>query len=150
MERIIHISTSSMPNRPITVGENSTSNGHMHVGPNLEDYNWYEYTFLTYLLKREDYRQPYWKEKFISGLPSLFSQRIFNKLSEIIGRSPIPFEQITFDQLLSFIKKEGISLCNELKLQARYSTDNAAKQKELGSFCKEFYLPKLDAPSVKK
>ena len=84
--------------------------------PTLEDYNWYKDTFLTYLLKREDCRQPYWKEKFISGLPSLFSQRIFNKLSELIGKSPIPFEQITFGQLLSFIKKEGISLCNELKL----------------------------------
>ena len=80
----------------------------------------------------------------------LVSQRIFNKLSELIGKSPIPFEQITFGQLLSFIKKEGISLCNELKLQARYSTNNAAKRKELGSFCEAFCLPKLQAPSVNK
>ena len=58
---------------------------------------------------------------------------MFNKLSEL-GKSPIPFEQITFGQLLSFIKNEGISLCNKLKLQARYSTDKAAKRKELGSF----------------
>ena len=84
-------------------------------------------TFLIYLLKREDCRQPYWKEKFVSRLPSLFSQKIFNKLSELIGKSPIPFEQIPFGQLFSFIKKEGISLCNELKLQARYSTDKATK-----------------------
>jgi len=118
--------------------------------PTLEYYNWYKVTSLTYLLKREDFRQPYWKEKFILGLPSLFSQRIFNELSELIGKSPIPFEQITFGQLLSFIKKEGILLCNELKLQARYSTDNAAKRKELGSFCEAFCLPKLEVPSVKK
>jgi len=52
--------------------------------------------------------------------------------------------------LLSFIKKEGISLCNELKLQARYSTDNAAKRKELGSFFEAFCLPKLEVPSVEK
>ena len=101
-------------------------------------------------IKKEDCRQPYWKEKFISGLPSLFSQWIFNKQSELIGKSLIPFEQITFGQLLSFIKKEGILLCNELKLQGRYSTDNAAKRKELGSFCEAFCLPKLEAPSVKK
>ena len=44
----------------------------------LENYNWYKDTFLTYLLKREDCRQPYGKEKFISGLPSLFSQRIYS------------------------------------------------------------------------
>jgi len=80
----------------------------------------------------------------------LFSQRVFNKLSELIGKSPIPFEQITFGELLSFIKKEGISLCNELKLQARYSTDNTAKRKELGSFCEAFCLSKLEVPSLKK
>ena len=83
-------------------------------------------------------------------MPSLFSQRIFNKLSEVIGKGPIPFEQITFGQLLSFIKKEEISLCNEWKLQARYSTDKATKRKELGSFCEAFCLPKLEAPSVKQ
>ena len=43
-----------------------------------------------------------------------------------------------------------MSLCSELKLQARYSTDKATKQKELGSFCKAFWLSKLEAPSVKK
>ena len=32
----------------------------------------------------------------------------------------------------------------------RYSTDNAAKRKELGSFCEAFCIPKLEAPSVKK
>ena len=37
-----------------------------------------------------------------------------------------------------------------MKLQARYSTDNAAKWKELGSFCEAFCLPKWEAPSVKK
>ena len=42
--------------------------------PTLEDYNWYKDTFLTYLLKRQDCRQLYWKEKFVSGLPSLFFQ----------------------------------------------------------------------------
>jgi len=52
--------------------------------------------------------------------------------------------------LLSFIKKKGISLCNKLKLQVRYSTDNTAKRKELGSFCEAFCLPKLQAPSVNK
>ena len=84
--------------------------------PTLEDYNWCKDTFLTYLLKREDCRRPFWKEKFVLGLSFLFSQRIFNKLSEVIGKGPILFEQIMFGQLLSFIKKEGISLCNELKL----------------------------------
>ena len=30
----------------------------------LEDYNWYKGTLLTYLLKREGFRQAYWKKKF--------------------------------------------------------------------------------------
>ena len=90
------------------------------------------------------------EKKFGSGLLSLFSQRIFNKLSEVIGKGPIPSEQITFCQLLSFIRKERISLCNELKLQTKYWTDKAAKRKELGSFCDAFYLPKLEVLSVKK
>lgn len=57
--------------------------------PTLEDYNWYKDIFLTYLLKRKDWRQLYWKEKFVSELPSLFSQII---LSEVIGKGQIPFE----------------------------------------------------------
>ena len=35
--------------------------------PTLEYYNWYKDIFLTYLLKRDDCRQCYWKEKFVSG-----------------------------------------------------------------------------------
>jgi len=73
--------------------------------PTLEDYNWCKNTFLTYLLKRDDGRQPYRKEKFVSGLSSLFYQRIYNKLNEVICKGLIPFEQIAFVQLLSSIKK---------------------------------------------
>ncbi|GAV90248.1 hypothetical protein CFOL_v3_33657, partial [Cephalotus follicularis] len=45
----------------------------------LQDFRWYKDTFMTKVLTREDANQPYWKEKFITGLPTLFAEKIRSK-----------------------------------------------------------------------
>ena len=39
---------------------------------NLGEYKWYEDVFTTRVMHRSDWNSPFWKEKFINGLPTLF------------------------------------------------------------------------------
>ena len=39
----------------------------------LGEYKWYEDVFTTRVMHRRDCNSPFWKEKFINGLPTLFS-----------------------------------------------------------------------------
>jgi predicted DNA-binding protein YlxM (UPF0122 family) len=45
--------------------------------PTLTDFKWYKDVFLSrVLLVRTDNRAPYWKEKFIGGLPKYFAHKV--------------------------------------------------------------------------
>ena len=50
--------------------------------PKLHDFRWYREVFLTKVMLRLDCNQSFWKEKFISGLPRLFSERFRIKIRE--------------------------------------------------------------------
>ena len=50
--------------------------------PKLHDFRWCREVFLTKVMLRSDRNQSFWKEKFISGLPRLFSERIRIKIRE--------------------------------------------------------------------
>ena len=50
--------------------------------PKLHDFRWYREVFLTKVMLRSDYNKSFWKEKFILGLPRLFSKRIRIKVKE--------------------------------------------------------------------
>ena len=73
--------------------------------------------FLTYVLKRSDSTKSFWKEKFITGLPNLFSPRVFTSIKKATGIEDdnIDFSTITYGQLFAFIKKEALLACQELK-----------------------------------
>ena len=116
--------------------------------PSLTDYRWYKDVFLTNVLKREDNTQDFWKERFIAGLPSLFGERILNKLRQNFGTSDIPFGLLTFGQLFGIIKSEALNLCNEIKLQSKYGNERAQSRKEMGTFCEAFGITRIIAPST--
>ena len=42
----------------------------------LGDYRWYEDVFTTRVMHRSDCNSPFWKEKFINGLPRLFGEKV--------------------------------------------------------------------------
>ena len=42
----------------------------------LGDYQWYEDVFTTRVMHRSDCNSPFWKEKFINGLPRLFGEKV--------------------------------------------------------------------------
>jgi hypothetical protein len=39
--------------------------------PTMSDFRWYEDVFTSRVMLREDSNKPFWKEKFIDGLPNL-------------------------------------------------------------------------------
>ena len=83
--------------------------------PTLGDFKWYKDVFITNIFQRNDCNQAFWKERFISGLPSFIAERIISKLKEYSGGQPIPWNTITYGQLFAFIKKEGLAICQEHK-----------------------------------
>ena len=116
--------------------------------PTLTDYRWYKDVFLIYVLKREDGTEDVWKEIFIVGLPKLFGERILSKLRQNFGTNDIPFDLLTFGQLFSIIKSEGLNLYNEINIQSKYGSEKAQSRKEMGTFCKAFGITKIEAPST--
>ena len=91
-----------------------------------------------------------WKEKCILGLPTLFSQRIRQKLRDHCGTTEIPWHNLTYGHFFSFIRMEGLALCTELRIQNKYHSEKKLFRNEIGSFCEHFGYPKLEAPSSKK
>ncbi|KAL4565433.1 hypothetical protein LXL04_029527 [Taraxacum kok-saghyz] len=45
----------------------------------LTDFRWYRENYLVKVFSRPDYKEAYWKERFIAGLPKLFAERIREK-----------------------------------------------------------------------
>ena len=42
----------------------------------LTDFQWYKTQFLITIMLREDSNQPFWKEKFVAGLPHIISKKV--------------------------------------------------------------------------
>ncbi|GAV91738.1 hypothetical protein CFOL_v3_35128, partial [Cephalotus follicularis] len=81
----------------------------------LQDFRWYNDTFMTKVLTREDANQPYWKEKFITGLPILFAEKIKNKYTEK-NKGVVPYETLTYGDTVSTITKIGLGICNDIRM----------------------------------
>ena len=92
----------------------------------------------------------YWKEKFISRLPTVFSQRIRQKLRGHYGTTEISWHNLTYNHSFSFVNKEGLALCTKLRIQDKYCPEKELFQHQLESFCEHFGYPKLETPSTKK
>ncbi|ESQ30876.1 hypothetical protein EUTSA_v10012391mg, partial [Eutrema salsugineum] len=100
--------------------------------PTLGDFKWYKDIFVTNIFQRNDCNQPFWKERFISGLPSFFAERVINKLKDYSGGQPIPWNTITYGQLFAFVKKQGLAICQEHKDKKR--NDKFKFKTTMGSF----------------
>ncbi|PKI58299.1 hypothetical protein CRG98_021305 [Punica granatum] len=72
----------------------------------LSDFRQYKDTFLTRVMSREDCNQPFWKEKFLAGLPTLLGEQVRNEIKSI-NHGQIPYKELSYGELISFIHKEG-------------------------------------------
>jgi len=81
----------------------------------MSNYRWYQDVFISRVMLRTDSFKPYWKEKFIDGLPSLFAHKVKDELvNPVIGS--IDYENLTYGDLFSIIKKLGIKMCVDQKM----------------------------------
>ena len=96
---------------------------------------------------RKDCHKPYWKERFIDGVPPIFAHKV---KQELMGKKDsIDYDSLTYGDILSIIKKLGINLCNDEKL-LKYQLQHKRKAKyEMGNFCEQYGLPPI-APSRQK
>ena len=49
----------------------------------------------------------------------------------------IPYDELTYGELVSFINREGLKICQDLKLQKRLKWEFRQSKQELGSLCKQ-------------
>ncbi|KAL0010428.1 hypothetical protein SO802_005536 [Lithocarpus litseifolius] len=111
----------------------------------LGDYRWYEDVFTTRVMNRSDCNSPFWKEKFINGLPTLFGEKVKETLCNSLGE--IDYDNLTYGDISSTIRSVGMKMCRDFKIQSQASKSNA--KYELGTFCTQYGLPPI-TPSKKK
>ncbi|KAH9659546.1 hypothetical protein KPL70_023886 [Citrus sinensis] len=103
----------------------------------LSDFQIYKTTFFTRLFLRDDANYSTWKEKFLAGLPTLLGENVRNSIKALYDNR-IPYDELTYGELVSFINKEGLKICQDLKIQRRLKWELKKSKQELGSFCKQF------------
>ncbi|KAL5123960.1 hypothetical protein HKD37_02G004443 [Glycine soja] len=114
----------------------------------LADFRWYRDTFLTRVYTREDSQQPFWKEKFLAGLPRSLGDKVRDKIRSQSANGDIPYESLSYGQLISYVQKVALKICQDEKIQRQLAKEKAQTKKDLGSFCEQFGL--LACPKQKK
>ncbi|KAL0008905.1 hypothetical protein SO802_010407 [Lithocarpus litseifolius] len=80
----------------------------------LGDYKWYKDVFTTRVMHRSNCNSPFWKEKFINGLPRLFGQKVKETLCNPLG--VIDYDNLTYGDISSTICSEGMKMCRDFKI----------------------------------
>ena len=112
----------------------------------MSDYRWYQDVFISKVMLRKDCHKPYWKEKFIDGLPPIFAHKV---KQELMGKNDsIDYDNLTYGDILSTIKKLCINMCNDELLKRQLKYKRKAKY-EMDNFCEQYGLPPV-APSRQK
>ena len=107
----------------------------------LADFRWYRDTFLTRVYTREDSQQPFWKEKFLAGLPRSLGDKVRDKIRSQSANGDIPYENLSYGQLISYVQKVALKICQDDKIQRQLAKEKAQTKRDLGSFCEQFGLP---------
>ncbi|KAH1034786.1 hypothetical protein GYH30_054961 [Glycine max] len=107
----------------------------------LADFRWYRDTFLTRVYTREDSQQPFWKEKFLAGLPRSLGDKVRDKIRSQSANGDIPYENLSYGQLISYVQNVALKICQDDKIQRQLAKEKAQTNRDLGSFCEQFGLP---------
>ena len=77
----------------------------------LSDFQDYKTTFFTRLFLRDDANHVTWKEKFLAGLPTLLGEKVRNSIKALFDNR-VPYDELTYGELVSFVNKEGLKISN--------------------------------------
>lgn len=117
--------------------------------PTMSDYRWYRDMFLSKLCLRSDGAADYWKERFISGLPGLFAEKVKINIKQNFN-GMIPYQSLTIGELSNYVIETGIQICTDYKLQNKIKNEKASNRREMGSFCEQYGATPLRALSNPK
>ncbi|XLU67318.1 hypothetical protein S245_026371, partial [Arachis hypogaea] len=90
---------------------------------------------------REDSQQPFWKEKFLAGLPKSLGDKVKDKIRSLTPNEIIPYDELTYGQLISFIQKVTLKICQDDKIQRQLAREKTQNCIDLGTFCEQFGFP---------
>ena len=65
------------------------------------------------VMLQKDCLKLYWKEKFITSLPPLFAHKVKEEL--INKNGAINYDDLTYGDIFSIIKKLAVNMCNDKK-----------------------------------
>ncbi|KAH1188242.1 hypothetical protein GmHk_U059792 [Glycine max] len=98
----------------------------------LADFRWYRDTFLTRVYTREDSQQPFWKEKFLVGLPRSLGDKVRDKIRSQSANGDIPYENLSYGQLISYVQKVALKIYQDDKIQRQLAKEKAQTKRDLG------------------
>ncbi|PIM98952.1 hypothetical protein CDL12_28556 [Handroanthus impetiginosus] len=107
--------------------------------PTLSYFYWYKSTFMAIVMTRKDCNENFWKEKFLSGLPKSFAERMRNKLKAKYNNN-IPYSQLEYGDLAAEVIAEGINFCNDIKLEKQENREI------LENFCEQIGYQPIEYP----
>ncbi|KAH9669772.1 hypothetical protein KPL70_021933 [Citrus sinensis] len=96
----------------------------------LSEFQSYKTTFFTRLFLRDNANHITWKKKFLAGLPTLLGEKVRNSIKALYDNW-IPYDELTYGELVSFVNKEGLKICQDLKLQKRLKWEFRKSKQEL-------------------
>ena len=97
----------------------------------LSNFRWYKDVFISKVFSRNDYQQSYWKEKFITGLPYFFAQKV--RLDMANNDRTIDYPNLTYGDIISSINKTGLWLDNDLRLKNQIDKEKTYAKEEFRS-----------------
>jgi len=114
----------------------------------LGEFREYKDVFFQRVLLRSDCNQPFWKEKFLAGLPKLIGEQVRDKIREE-HNGQIPYDLLSYGELASYVYKIGTQLCTNIRLQKQLKKEQKTSNKGLGDFCAQ-YDPSFINPKNRK
>uniref|UniRef100_A0A7N1A7L2 Peptidase A2 domain-containing protein n=1 Tax=Kalanchoe fedtschenkoi TaxID=63787 RepID=A0A7N1A7L2_KALFE len=111
----------------------------------LTNFRWYKDAFLNRVMELPECNSSHWKSKFIDGLPHLFAERVRKTLRK--DMIAIPYDRYTYGELIKTCVQEGLSLCNEIRLNQQIKRQSLLERNQLGQFCSQFGM---DIPTNSK
>ncbi|XLU80754.1 hypothetical protein S245_004174, partial [Arachis hypogaea] len=116
--------------------------------PTMSNYRWYKDVFMSKVMIRDDAHVSFWKERFVTALPKLFSEKVLQKLQIQFG-TQISYNSLIFGQLHNIIVQTGIEVCTDTKIQQKIKQESITGKRELGTFCYQYGITPEKAPKIK-
>ena len=71
----------------------------------------------------------------------MLGDKVKDKIRSQSANGDIPYESLSYGQLISYVQKVALKICQDGKIQRQLAKEKAQTKKDLGSFYEQFGLP---------